>query len=60
MTLWEVADTSSVKLTESFFQHRKSGKTKLESLKLARDEIRKQGFEHPFFWAAFILVGEAS
>jgi CHAT domain-containing protein len=58
MTLWEVADTSSVKLTESFFQHRKSGKSKLESLKLARDEIRKQGFEHPYFWAAFILVGE--
>ena len=60
MTLWEVADTSSVKLTESFFQHRKSGKSKLESLKLARDEIRKQGFEHPFFWAAFILVGETN
>ena len=58
ITLWEVADTSSVKLTESFFQHRKSGKTKLESLRLARDEIRKQGFEHPFFWSAFILVGE--
>ena len=60
MTLWEVADTSSVKLTESFLQHRKSGKSKLESLKLARDEIRKQGFEHPFFWAAFILVGETN
>ena len=60
MTLWEVADTSSVKLTESFFQHRKDGKTKLESLKLARDAIRRQGFEHPFFWAAFILVGETS
>jgi CHAT domain-containing protein len=58
MTLWEVADTSSVKLTESFFQHRKAGKSKLESLKLAREEIRKQGFEHPFFWSAFILVGE--
>ena len=60
MTLWKVADTSSVKLTESFFEHRKSGKSKLESLKLARDEIRKQGFEHPFFWAAFILVGEVN
>ena len=60
MSLWSVAEDSSVKLTESFFQHRKDGKTKLESLKLARDEIRKQGFDHPFFWTAFILVGEAN
>jgi CHAT domain-containing protein len=36
------------------------GKSKLESLKLARDEIRKQGFDHPFFWSAFILVGEVN
>jgi CHAT domain-containing protein len=60
MSLWSVADVSSVKLTESFFRHRKSGNSKLESLKLAREEIRNQGFEHPFFWAAFILVGETS
>jgi tetratricopeptide (TPR) repeat protein len=60
MSLWSVADVSSVRLTESFFQHRKSGKSKLESLKLAREEIRKQGFEHPFFWSAFILVGEVN
>jgi tetratricopeptide (TPR) repeat protein len=60
MSLWSVADVSSVRLTESFFQHRKSGRSKLESLKLARAEIRKQGFEHPFFWAPFILVGEAN
>jgi tetratricopeptide (TPR) repeat protein len=60
MTLWAVAEDSSVKLTGNFFKHRKSGKSKLESLKLARDEIRKQGFEHPFFWAAFIMVGEVN
>jgi len=59
MSLWSVAEISSVKLTESFFQHRKSGKTKLESLKFAREEIRKQGFEHPFL-SAFILVGEVN
>jgi CHAT domain-containing protein len=58
MSLWAVADESSVNLTESFFKNRKAGKSKLESLQLARQEIRKQGFEHPFFWAAFILVGE--
>jgi CHAT domain-containing protein len=58
MSLWSVADEPSVILTESFFKNRKAGKSKLVSLQLARQEIRKQGFEHPFFWSAFILVGE--
>ena len=60
MSLWSVAEKSSVMLVESFFQHRKSGQSKLESLKSARDDIRNAGFKHPYFWAAFILVGEAN
>ena len=47
-------------LVESFFRHIKEGKGKLEALKLAREEIRTQGYDHPFFWAAFILVGEVN
>lgn len=58
MSLWSVAEKSSVVLVESFFRHLKQGKSKLESLKLAREEIRKQGYDHPFFWAPFIIVGE--
>jgi CHAT domain-containing protein len=60
MTLWEAATESSVKLTESFFRHRKNGKTKLEALQAARDDIRNEGYKHPYFWSAFILVGETS
>ena len=41
MSLWSVSETASVNLVESFFKHLKEGKNKLESLKLARDEIRK-------------------
>ncbi len=58
MSLWSVAEKSSVEMVESFFKHLKEGKSKLESLKLAREEIRKAGYDHPFFWAPFILVGE--
>jgi CHAT domain-containing protein len=58
MSLWSVAETSSVKLVESFFKHLQAGKNKLEALRLARNEIRKPGYDHPFFWASFILVGE--
>jgi len=58
MSLWSVAEKSSVQLVESFFRNLKQGKSKLESLRLAREEIRKAGYDHPFFWAPFILVGE--
>jgi len=59
MSLWDVEEAASVELTERFFKHLKEGKPKLEALKSAREDIRKQGSDHPFFWAAFILVGEA-
>jgi hypothetical protein len=58
MSLWSVAEESSVNLVESFFKYRKDNKSKLEALQLARKEIRDQGYDHPFFWAPFILVGE--
>jgi CHAT domain-containing protein len=58
MSLWPVSEKSSTIMAESFFRALKVGKGKLEALKLARDEIRKQGYDHPFFWAGFILVGE--
>lgn len=58
MTLWSVEEETSLELDESFFRHVKEGKSKLESLKLARQEIRDAGYDHPFFWAPFILVGE--
>ncbi len=58
ITLWSVDETASVKLVEAFFREIRGGKGKLAALANARSEIRKQGYEHPFFWAAFTLVGE--
>ncbi len=60
MSLWSVSETASVNLVESFFKHLKEGKNKLEALRLARQEIRKAGYDHPFYWAPFILVGEVN
>ncbi|MGO9570575.1 MAG: CHAT domain-containing protein [Desulfomonilaceae bacterium] len=58
MSMWSVAEKSSVKLVENFFKYIKSGKGRLEALRLARSDIRKDGYDHPFFWAPFILIGE--
>ena len=49
MSLWSVSESSSVKLVDSFFKHVKDGKSKLEALILAREEIRKNGYDNPFF-----------
>jgi hypothetical protein len=59
MSLWSVAEKSSVKLVEDFFKYVRSGKGKLEALRLARSDVRRDGYDHPFFWAPFILVGES-
>ena len=32
----------------------------MTALSDALTEIRKMGYEHPFYWAPFILIGEAS
>ncbi len=58
MSLWSVAEKSSVILIDGFFQNLKGGSDKITSLEIARKSLRDQGFEHPFFWAPFILVGE--
>jgi tetratricopeptide (TPR) repeat protein len=57
-SLWSVSQTSSVKLVSGFFEQLKSGKSKLEALRLARAQLRQEGYDHPFFWASFILMGE--
>ncbi len=59
MSLWSVPETASVNLVESFFKHLKEGKNKLEALKLGRDEVRKAGYDHPFYWAP-VHIGEGS
>jgi CHAT domain-containing protein len=58
MSLWSVADLSSVMLMDEFFKKMKEGKSKLESWQEAKTHIRKEGFEHPFFWSAFVMVGD--
>ncbi len=58
MSLWSVYAESSVRLADVFLKRLAEGKSKLEALQMARKEVREMGFEHPFFWASFILVGE--
>ena len=60
VSLWSVSDESTYKLMVKFFEAMKTGKDKLTALKEAKDYLRKNGYENPFFWAPFILVGETN
>jgi tetratricopeptide (TPR) repeat protein len=58
VSLWEVASEAAEDFMRRFYGHVQAGKPKVEALSLARKEI-KALYPNPFFWAAFILHGEA-
>lgn len=60
VSLWSVSDESTYKLMVKFFGCLKSGKDKLTALKDAKNYLRANGYDNPFYWAPFILVGEAN
>ena len=60
VSLWNVDEKSSVLLAAKYFENLKAGKNRMTALSDARTEIRKMGYEHPFYWAPFILIGETN
>ncbi|MGO9117448.1 MAG: CHAT domain-containing protein [Desulfomonilaceae bacterium] len=58
MSLWSVAEEPSTLLMYEFFKGLHQGLGKNQAWIRSRAELRNQGFEHPFFWAPFILMGE--
>ncbi len=62
-TLWSVKDESTVALMDEFYQQlaqnsASSSMTKAEALRQAQISlINSPNFNHPFFWSAFVLIG---
>ena len=59
-TLWQVNDESTAKLMVEFYSSltQKSGITKAEALRTAQLKLLEQPqYQHPFYWAPFVLVG---
>lgn len=50
----------TVLLAGKYFENLKAGKDRMTALTDACAEIRKMGYEHPFYWAPFILIGEVN
>ena len=61
-SLWEVADVSTSKLMQNFYQGRASANatTKAEALRQAQLDLLLQTngeYSHPFYWAPFVIIG---
>lgn len=58
VSLWEVPDESTSLLMGEFYQLLSLGVDKVEALKKAKRYLRDKGYENPYFWAPFILIGD--
>jgi CHAT domain-containing protein len=61
MSLWPVEDNATNELMQLFYEGLLKGESKVEALRAAqRSLLRRSGTSHthPYFWAAFRLVGD--
>jgi CHAT domain-containing protein len=58
-SLWKVDDTATAELIRYLYQWIQDGKDPGESLRLAQADLSKNPkWQHPYYWAGFILQGE--
>lgn len=57
VTLWNIPVEESLKFYTVFYKSLKEGKSKLQALQMARQQVRSHE-PHPYFWAGIILHGE--
>ena len=58
-TLWSIQDDSTAELVTQFYQALKTpGISKAEALRHAQlNLLRSSKYDHPFYWSAFVLIG---
>ena len=56
-SLWSVEDESTNLLAVAFLRGLSRGETGPSALSSAQRALRQAGYDHPFFWAPFVLVG---
>jgi CHAT domain-containing protein len=58
VSLWQVSDESTALFMEDFYRNVLEGKRKDVALAAARASLFARGYQQPFYWAPFILIGE--
>ncbi len=60
MSLWPVEDNATSEFMQLFYQRLLDGESKVQALRAAQCSLLQRtssAFTHPYFWAAFRLVG---
>jgi CHAT domain-containing protein len=57
LTLWDVHDASTAQFMKLFYERLGRSSSKAEAVRQAMAEIRGE-YQHPFYWAPFVLVGK--
>jgi CHAT domain-containing protein/Tfp pilus assembly protein PilF len=63
MTMWSVEDQSSAQIVNSFYQYLDKGMPKDEALRQAKLDMLAEGNmlrSHPYYWAAYVNIGDYS
>jgi len=61
MSLWSINDQASSQLMERFYRHLRSSASLMDALQKAKLEmIRSDVFAHPYYWASFVISGNAT
>jgi CHAT domain-containing protein len=61
ISLWPVEDTATNELMKLFYQNLLKGESKVQALRAAQCQLLQDAnsnYSHPYFWAAFRLVGD--
>ena len=56
-SLWSAQDSATAALMCGFYARLQDGETKIAALRGAQRDLQKK-YPHPYYWAAFVMVGE--
>ena len=62
-SLWDIEDQAAMEIMLSFYKNLEKGMKKDEALRFAKISFREERsgpFAHPYFWAAYIPIGDMS
>lgn len=58
-SLWNINDRSTREFMKRFYGYLVKGMSKEEALRRAKIRMMRSDYSHPYYWAAFILMGES-
>jgi tetratricopeptide (TPR) repeat protein len=59
VSLWNIADRSTAAFMEGFYRHLMEGESVSRALQNAKLEMIRSPYRHPYYWAAFSLIGDS-